>query len=173
MSIHTEYLDSNLNTGDEYRAQAKACMEERFRSMADSDTDGYLSQWASGQMASRYHALADLADNGGVMDTLALFFNGELASTDQRNGQYGLYWVLNDAAAAAYGKRFFNGSRSLLKSVKLDRAKGFTFGTLRVAAAVDRNSRAYPNREAIHAGAFEVVCTDGAYQHIEDEEAAK
>ena len=49
-------------------------------------------------------AQADLAENGGTIIVTALFnLDGTIASTHHGYGQWGAYWVLNDAAAALYG----------------------------------------------------------------------
>lgn len=52
-------------TADEYRAAASAHNQEAADSFERCDTDGFLSQWASGINAIRMNALATLAENGG------------------------------------------------------------------------------------------------------------
>lgn len=159
----------NLRTAAEYRTAAAAARKAEADSWDRSDTDGFLSQWASKEMARRYDHLAAVAEDGGQMNTLALFLNGELASTDQRNGTYGLYWILNDKAAAAFGKRFFNGSRAK-NATERDRAKGFTYGTIRANAFEHpRTGMATLDYDAVKNGEFEVIATDGAYDGIDEE----
>lgn len=159
---------SNLRTGDEYRAAAASARKAEADSWERSDTDGFLSQWANRQMAASYDHLASVADNGGVMNTLALFLDGELASTDQRDGAYGLYWVLNDAAAEKFGKRFFNGSKAKNATAR-DKARGFTYGYISAPAYEHpRTGRATIDWDAVKAGTFTIVATDGAYDGIDE-----
>lgn len=160
-------------TAEEFRALAKQATEERAASWERSDSDGFLSQWASGVMANRYLDAAQVADDGWKVNRLALFFNGKLASNDQRDGQYGFYWILNDEAAEAYGKRFYSPSKAK-RGVRADRLRGFTYGTIRVDAFwSSRKGQIFEDFTAIKEGRFEIIATDGAYASIEaDEEAA-
>jgi len=122
-------------TAQELRDQAARCDQEAADSFERCDTDGFLSQWASGITARKLRAQAELAENGGLMQVCALFnLDGTVASTHYGSGQYGPYWVLNDAAALAYGKRFYSpsGARKAARRNANDRAKGFTCGTIRV-----------------------------------------
>lgn len=150
-----------LRTAAEYRALAAEHDAERARSIRDSDTDGFLSQWALGRLASQYLYAASVAEAGGVIETFALFLNGEIASTRQKSGDYGFYWVLNDAAAEAFGKRFFtpSGARD---GIERDRARGFTYGPIRVPA-IEVRGEVREDYRAIEEGRIEVVATDGAY----------
>lgn len=129
-SLHREGM-----TAADHRAAASASYKEKARSEYDSDTDGFLSQWASGLNAQEHLAWADLLDNGGKTRMRVLMnLDGTVASTHLHYGQYGASWVLNDEAAARFGKRFLNESEAA--SAARRRAtmakKGFTFGTIEV-----------------------------------------
>lgn len=151
---------SNLRTADEYRAAAAAARKSSAESWERSDTDGFLSQWAADTMATRYDFLAQVAEDGGKIEHIVLFFQGKIASTDQRDGQYGYYWILNDEAAEAYGKRFFNPSKAKDNYAR-DRARGITYGTVRVDAVEDsRTGQAREDWDALKAGNFEIISTD-------------
>lgn len=126
-------------TATEHREVAAAHEKEAAASFERCDTDGFLSQWASGITASKHRAEADLADNDGLIECLALFdTEGNVVSTHQGFGQYGEYWVLNDEAAEKYGKRFFSPSEAQKPGVAYarDRAKGFVFGYVSVRGYV-------------------------------------
>lgn len=159
---------NNLRTAAEYRSAAASARKAEAESWERSDTDGFLSQWGNREMAKRYDHLASIAENGGMMQTLALFLDGEFASADQRSGQFGLYWILNDAAAEKHGKRFFNPSKAK-NATERDKARGFTFGYVSVAAYEStRTGGAEIDTDAIKRGEFTVVATDGAYDGIDE-----
>lgn len=129
-SIHREGM-----TAEDHRAAAKGSQKAAQESWDRSDTDGFLSQWASGLTAQEHLAWADLLDNGGKTRMRVLMnLDGTVASTHLHYGQYGPSWVLNDDAAARFGKRFVNESEAA--SAARRRAamakKGFTFGTILV-----------------------------------------
>lgn len=159
-------------TAEEWRAKAGGNRKEAADSFERCDTDGFMSQWASGVMAAEYELCAQLAEDGGLTTTRALFFRetGEVASTHFRWGQYGPYWVLNDKAAEAFGKRFLNESQA--STGEKQRAamvkKGFTVGTVRVKGYVARTGKnvtsvragVFPDLDALKAGDYEVVRTD-------------
>ena len=60
-------------TASNLRAEADQHRAEKLRSQRDSDTDGFLSQWASGLSAQLKEHQADILDNGGVWEFPALF----------------------------------------------------------------------------------------------------
>lgn len=163
-------------TAQEHREAAAAATRAAQESFERSDTDGFLSQWASGLTAQKHRAEAALIEAGGVIEALVLFdVDGNIASTHQGFSQYGEYWVLNDAAAEKYGKRFFSPSKAFRPGVayRNDRAKGFVFGYVEVAGYVEIVSSGTglssfasarvvtaPSVEALKAHDFKVVATD-------------
>jgi hypothetical protein len=60
-------------TADQYREAAGAHAQERQDSFERCDTDGFLSQWASGINSSLNHRLAELAEAGWVSEFPGLF----------------------------------------------------------------------------------------------------
>lgn len=159
-------------TAEKYRQMAVDCNRRSQESFERSDTDGFLSQWASDVMANEYRMLADLVDDGGMIETRALFtLGGELASIDEREGQFGPYWVLNHEAAKAYGKKFFSESNAgtAAKRAANNAKKGFVFGIIRVRGQVEMvGGRCYtsvrpvyrPVWEDLRDGKFEIVTTN-------------
>jgi hypothetical protein len=165
---------SNTDAAD-LRAQAARHDQDAADSFERCDTDGFLSQWASGMTARKLRAQADLAEQGGTIETQALFnLDGSVASVHYGHGEWGSYWVLNDISAARYGKRFVNPSRARRYATRERnmRRQGFTVGTVRVRGYVDicgsgtglsGAASAYvatlPVVEDLKAGRYEVVST--------------
>lgn len=163
-------------TAEQYRTEATTARRLSAESFERCDSDGFLSQWANDLGARELELKAKIAEAGGTVDTDALFLtDGRLASTHQAEGEWGWYWVLNDAAAAVYGKRFFTPSKALKGATRRanNAKKGFTVGTVRVAAhvtlagagtglagAASVRPVARPDLKALKAGQFEVIGTD-------------
>lgn len=119
----------------ELREQARRMEQEAVESFERSDTDGFLSQWASNISASRARLEAALIEDGGMTETTALFLlDGTLASTHKGEGQYGPYWVLNDEAAERLGRRFLSTSQAAKPEVRSrnNAKKGVAVGRIRV-----------------------------------------
>ena len=142
-------------TADEHRAAAQANRDEAAASWERCDTDGFVSQWASGITAQLHSAQARLTDNGGRAEFAALFdlegnlvpaklvlgrsFNGMapkeswlLLATDKPNGP-----AKKDPAT---GKTVFH-SRSYAATESRQRAhhakKGFYEGTVLAPARAE------------------------------------
>lgn len=159
-------------TAEEWRAKARGSEQAKAESWERSDTGGFMSQWASGLMALEYELCAALAEKDGLTETRALFDaeTGEVASTHIADGQWGLYWVLNDAAAAKFGKRFLNESKAATTEKRRAALvkKGFTVGLVRVKGYVAMRGanttsvRPYtlPDIDALKGGDYEVLTTD-------------
>lgn len=155
------------------RKEAIAHEAKAAESFERCDTDGFVSQWADGISAQRKRAEADLIENGGMADFPALFhLDGTVASTHSAYGQWGQYWVLNDAAAERYGKRFYSPSKAMDEKRRdaNDAKKGFHVGTIRCAARADivangtglagaatARVAVLPNVAALRAGEYVIV----------------
>lgn len=150
------------------RTMAKESRQRAYDSFERSDTDGFLSQNASEVMARVYEAQANIADNGGMIEIQALFnLDGTVASTHNAQGQWGWYWVLNDEAAARFGKRFFSESNAMkAKTRNANNAKkGFSIGTIKVKGYADVSSNGMgasvlPVVECLKNGEYEIVSAD-------------
>lgn len=165
-------------TAAQHIADATVSARAQAESFERSDTDGFLSQWASGLSAQESSAKAELAAAGGTIETQALFLlDGTVASTHEIHGQYGYSWVLNDIAAEALGRRFLStsGARKGQRRYDADRAKGVTLGTIRVPGYVTMSGAdgarglggclsvhvvTLPRVDALMAGEFTVLATD-------------
>lgn len=87
----------NKLTADEYRAKARSYDQEAWDSFERSDTDGFLSQWASGITARECLMKADLAEQGWMAKFPALFdLDGNIVPAVFVAGNYGMSWRLLD-----------------------------------------------------------------------------
>ncbi len=82
-------------TGAEYRKMARGEEREREASWQRSDTDGFLSQWASGLTAQIYEACAEIADNQGKWKFKVLCdLTGAKVKARPIQGKYGMVWAI-------------------------------------------------------------------------------
>lgn len=122
----------------ELREMAKGKDRDAADSFDRCDTDGFLSQWASGITAEKYRLRADVAENGGMWSFSALFdLEGNLVPAKEVYGQYGAFWSLLDDEGNRTGATF-NESQAQSEKVR-DRnnaKKGFYFGAVLAPAWV-------------------------------------
>lgn len=126
-------------TAAEWRAEAKTFYQAREESWERSDSDGFVSQWASGLTAQQYSESARLAEANGITEYVALFdLNGELIPTLRGYGDYGVYFTILDNDERGC-KRFFNPSKAKNPETarKNNAAKGFYVGTVKMAGKVE------------------------------------
>ena len=85
-------------------AAAAAAEQAKADSWERSDTDGFLSQWASGLNANLHRAKAELLANDGMDEFPALFKDGVLVAAKLIETRYGLKWgVLASDDPAEHG----------------------------------------------------------------------
>jgi hypothetical protein len=70
---HKDDADRYRSDADLHRADAQAHRDEAAASFDRCDTDGFVSQWASGLSARQADLAAEIADNGGRAEFPALF----------------------------------------------------------------------------------------------------
>jgi hypothetical protein len=130
-----------MNTeAQELRAEAAKHYADAAESFERSDTDGFVSQWASGIMGRKAELQAKIAEAGGTAEFPALFdLAGQVISTHRAYGQYGAYYVLNDEAAEKFGRRFISASNAQKDGTRRanNAKKGISEGTIRVRAYAD------------------------------------
>lgn len=91
--------------GDAMRAKARQHERDARESFERSDTDGALSQWASGISARQCDLQARIDDNGGLHEFPALFTtDGEWVPAKIVDGRFGPCWMLLDADGNATGE---------------------------------------------------------------------
>lgn len=163
-------------TAEALHAEAQAHYEEQAASFERCDTDGFVSQWASGIMGDLARVKARLVEQGGESEFHALFdLDGNVISTHEGYGQYGRYYVLTDEAEARFGRRFISpsGAQKIETRRKNNRAKGVTEGTIRARAYAETFGRGTglsgalsvsivvrPVVEDLLAGKFTIVTTE-------------
>lgn len=95
-------MATELKTAEEHRAKAAKHERDAAESWERSDTDGFLSQWASGINARVQHTNADIAEAGGVATfkrTRLVTLEGEATDARRVRTRYGLKWRLDSADA--------------------------------------------------------------------------
>lgn len=134
-------------TAAEWRAEAQRCRQSAADSWERSDTDGFLSQWASGEMATRYDYLASIAERGGLMKVSAFVSleTGEVIKGEYRETRYGSGyapykggpWIFPSSAQSAARRDAANAKKGVIEVTCL------------VPALVNtREMRPYPDFEA-------------------------
>lgn len=94
-------------TADQWRALAEKALQERAESFERCDTDGFMSQWASGVMAQRYRLCALLAETKGLHEfTVAVDSEGNRIEAEIVKTKYGECYCLNDRDTERFGRRF-------------------------------------------------------------------
>ena len=84
-------------TAAELRAEASQREQDARDSFERCDTDGALSQWASGIGAQRLRLQADIVDQGGVARFLTLFtLDGRFQPAKAIQTRYGMRWMILD-----------------------------------------------------------------------------
>lgn len=120
-------------TGKQLREEAAAAYARSQESWERSDTDGALSQWAAESTGRLRDAQADLADNGGLYEFVALFnLDGELVPAKLITSDYGVSFALLETAAT--NSDFTGGFVSYTKRQATYEKKGFRLGAIRMPA---------------------------------------
>lgn len=85
-------------TAEELRNKAAIHAENARESFERCDTDGFLSQWASGLNRNLCETQAEIVENGGRSEFWGLFdLQGNRIAAKLIDGRYGLCWALCDA----------------------------------------------------------------------------
>ena len=109
-----------MTTATELRNKAAAQDKEAAASFERCDTDGFLSQWASGISAELNRAKAAIIEDGGVAEFIGLYEGDRRVKAKQGykkfNGYTSYYWLVHEDETElreARGKPFFpQGERS-------------------------------------------------------------
>lgn len=151
------YIQKNEKTTPaQWRALADDQMKVRDESWDRVDNDGFLTQWASQQMAARYRANAAIAEDGYMVAPALFTLDGELITYDRREGDFGPYFFnrQNDDF-----KKFLTESKAMKDSTarRNNEKKGFRFGYVKVGFTYnDRTGRL----EADHSVLLGIDTTD-------------
>lgn len=129
---------NTTHTPDQLRDMARQKYQDAVDSFERCDTDGALSQWASGLAGDRLHKEADIAENGGLWEFPALFdTEGNLVPAKLIEGKYGMCWMLLDSDGDATGE--FIGAFPARRSTMFK--KGYLEGTVKRPARVKIGAR--------------------------------
>lgn len=115
------------STIDRLRQQAAAHEAKRQESFERCDTDGFLSQWASGLNAQLRNRQADILESGGKTRFVGLWEGARRVKAREIETQFGDAWLLHEDEARlikARGKKFLpTGHQSrVLKKLGLHEA---------------------------------------------------
>lgn len=167
--------------------------QEAGESFERCDTDGFVSQWASGVSAAANQEAAALARAHGLAEFPVLLHadDGTVASVDRRSGQWGMYWVLNQAArdrlpADAKGIVGEPNCKTHAREVTNLARKGYRIATMRARGRVELTGggsglsgalSVYPVvrviRELAQAGHYEITAqTAPWHERAEERDAA-
>ena len=141
-------------TGEQWKIIAHECRISETESFDRCDTDGFMSQWALQRMNARYLDMARIADNGGTIETHAVFdLDGNLVTMERREGDYGPYWFIPQNEGKA---RYFNESEAEKFTTRRrnNEKKGYRIGSVRVK--VDMGEYDYTVTDEV----VDVVSTD-------------
>jgi hypothetical protein len=128
-------------TPQELRTAAAAADRDAAESFERSDTDGFLSQWASGITARLYRAQAALAEAGGRAAFPALFDTaGNLVPAKLVETRWGMAWGLlpgDDPRGRFTG--WFRPSKARSAAVRQanDAARGYQVGRVMAPARAE------------------------------------
>lgn len=123
-------------TPAEWRAAAAGSAQRAADSWERSDTDGFLSQWASQSMSSLYLHAADLAEQGGREEFRALFdLDGNLLDAREVEGRFGWVWLVKRPGSDAVA--WFNESEAQKDETRIrnNARKGYFVGRVSRRAA--------------------------------------
>lgn len=99
-------METNATKATELRAEASAHEAEREASFERCDTDGFLSQWASGINASLKRRQADLLEAGGMARFPGLYEGDRRVKAKMISTKFGDSWILEASEAEKFGRKF-------------------------------------------------------------------
>lgn len=134
-------------TAAEWRQMAKESRKNSADSFERSDTDGFMSQWASDTMAREYESKAKLAEQDGYWNFQALFdLEGNRIYAQYVETQYGWSWRVfdpNTEDKATTGWLNESNARKASTRTANNAKKGFTIGLVRAEAYAFSSGNGY------------------------------
>ena len=117
----------------EHTKLAKEALKKVDESWDRSDTDGFLTQWAGGITANLHQEKARIYRHNGFAAFTGLYEGDRRVKARIVEGKFGDSWLLDDAEAAKFGRKFIpTGSTSRIqKSLGLSqrREKDLAYAT--------------------------------------------
>jgi hypothetical protein len=87
-------------------AKAAQCRQDAQESFDRCDTDGFVSQWASGIMAGVHTLQAEIERAGGVSEFHGLYQGTRRVAAKIITTAYGNCWILRNDEAETFGRKF-------------------------------------------------------------------
>lgn len=117
-----------METAEQLRQKAQEFRERAAESFHRCDTDGFLSQWASGISAQEMNLQADIIENGGKDCFNGLYdVDGKRVPAKMIDGQFGMVWILREDASIRFGRKFipvsYEGRSRVQKALGLTEKK--------------------------------------------------
>lgn len=164
-----------------HQEQSILAQERKMKSIENSDTDGFMSQWANGLTSEKERLEAEVAKNNGFSTFHVLFdLEGNIIPARQIDTKFGVSWAEYSDPYDMYSKftgKFINESKSFNKKTQEAylRKRGYTLGLIKAPAKVDMRGA---NRTSVRAcvlragknplDAIEIVTTN-VYADTENE----
>jgi len=130
---------NDITEAEALRAQAARNEQAAADSFERCDTDGFVSQWALGVTAQQHRLQADIVENGGKGEFLALFdLDGNLVPAKLVETRYGVKFAVFATVAdvKAYGAPVVAWVDPFVKAKTLAR-KGYRKGHVLAAAKAE------------------------------------
>lgn len=151
MLDHTKATASHVKKGiipdvakiKDHEEKSKAAAKRRQESIDRSDTDGFMSQWASGITSQKERLEAELEKNNGFATFHVLFdLEGNIVPARQIDTKFGPAWAEYEDPHNMYSKftgKFINESKSPKRKTQEAYLlkKGYTLGRIKAPAKVD------------------------------------
>lgn len=138
-------------TAEQWDDEAAECVRSEADSWERSDTDGFLTQWASIRMAGHYRFCAQIARDGGVIECPALFTTSGVLIEGARHVEtrYGWAWVYDtDDGLTVWVNE--SKARTPEKRQAAMQRKGYDLGTVTFRAELNsRTGAPYATREVV------------------------
>jgi hypothetical protein len=152
----SETAMSETTTAASLKAKAAQHEQNAADSFESCDTDGFLSQWASGLSAQQARKQAEIEEAGGI----ATFFTESLIDADgnpiaakQLHGQYGYYWALLDESGQFTGTFASAGKKGpTSKLAKLGLTETKTYFTAPAKAKIMGSGKGLAGAASCHTG---------------------
>lgn len=108
MQQTTTDKEQQMTSSEQLREKAAQHDRDAAESFARCDTDGFLSQWASGLNAQRDRLQADIQDAGGIATfgryQLVSLHDGQPVNAKIINGKFGQCWAFMNDNGSFTGK---------------------------------------------------------------------
>ena len=95
-----------MKSAEQYRAAAADCRQREADSFERSDTDGFMSQWASNVMAQVNEIKAEIVENGNMGIFRGLYDGNRRVMAKVIDTKFGASWLLSDEESSKYGRKF-------------------------------------------------------------------